>query len=36
MDAFGSTEYVYAWRLAPTDPTPKETTHAVIKREQVR
>ncbi len=24
VDAFGNTKYVYAWRLTPTDPTPKE------------
>ena len=23
VDAFGNTKYVYAWRLTPTDPTPK-------------
>ena len=23
VDAFGNTQYVYAWRLTPTDPTPK-------------
>ncbi len=47
VDAFGNTKYVYAWRLTPTDPTPKGkrekqhtettgTTHAVIERGQVR
>ena len=26
VDAFGNTKYVYAWRLTPTDPTPKGNT----------
>ena len=29
VDAFGNTKYVYAWRLTPTDPTPKENGKAL-------
>ena len=32
VDAFGNTKYVYAWRLTPTDPTPKENGKTLTSR----
>ena len=34
MDAFGNTKYVYAWRLTPTDVTPKGKRHDISLREK--
>ena len=33
VDAFGNTKYVYAWRLTPTDPTPKGKREKLSLRE---
>ncbi|HBG7267251.1 TPA: site-specific integrase [Clostridioides difficile] len=34
VDAFGNTKYVYAWRLTPTDVTPKGKRHDISLREK--